>query len=53
MLVDAAGFGDSDTFSEYLNMTLVNHIVKNARSVVVCFVIKAQMIQSNDGDKYV
>ena len=47
MLVDAAGFGDSDPYSEFPNMTLVNHAVKNARSVIVCFVIQGSSIQSN------
>ena len=53
MLVDCAGFGDTNQYQEFPNMTMVNYILQNARSLVICFIIKGSSIESLNGARYV
>ena len=45
-LVDCPGFGDSDVFSEFPNMTLIRKVVSAAKQAIICFVIKASSIEA-------
>lgn len=51
-LVDAAGFGDSNVYAEFPNQTLVHEVVKNARRVIFCLVIRASTVDSARGSQY-
>lgn len=49
MLIDCPGFGDSNKYKEFPNMTLVNRIVATAKSVTIALVIKGSSIEASNG----
>lgn len=51
-LVDAPGFGDSNTYLEFPNQTLIHEVIKNANKVVICVVLKGSNIDSQRGSGY-
>lgn len=51
-LVDCPGFGDSDTYKEFPNLTLVHQVIKYARSLIICFVVKTSTIEASAGSDY-
>lgn len=45
-LVDAPGFGDSNIFLEFPNLTLIHEVIKHANKVTICVVLKGSTIDA-------
>ena len=52
-VIDCPGFGDTSIYAEFPNLTLIRQVVRSARKLAVCFIIKGSSLSANRGDGYV
>lgn len=50
--VDCPGFGDTDPYKEFPNMTLIHEIIKHANKVTICMVVKGACLDINRGSAF-
>ena len=53
MLVDCPGFGDSNETLEFPNQTLIHQVVRKAKVVIVCIILKGATLDSGRGSAYI